>query len=66
MCTNRLTCVAEDTSPTPEDQQHEEAEPAGEQDQFQFWSLQLCIFFDKFFNAADHLETVKRVQQKKG
>ena len=48
---NRLTCVAEDTSPTPEDQQHEEAEPAGEQDQFQFWSLQLCIFFDKFFNA---------------
>lgn len=34
-------------------------------DQLHIWFLQLDIFFDKFFQAADHLEMIKRAQEKK-
>jgi len=34
-------------------------------DQLHIWCLQLDIFFDKFFQAADHLEMIKRAQEKK-
>ena len=34
-------------------------------DQLHIWFLQLDIFFEKFFQAADHLEMIKRAQEKK-
>ena len=34
-------------------------------DQEHIWCLQLEIFFDKFFQAADNLEMIKNVQGKK-
>lgn len=34
-------------------------------DQEHIWCLQLEIFFDKFFQAADNLEMIKNVQSKK-
>jgi len=34
-------------------------------DQQHIWFLQLEIFFDKFFQAADNLEKIKKAQDKK-